>query len=200
MNVVDRPVARRHQRRAGRAVLGLTLIGLVLAGLLAMVVFQSTQISGIKDRANDRARLRDQQIGALVAGLNTLRTQVTACADKQAHAPGCTEPAVPPAATIVGQAGATGATGAAGPPGNTVVGPEGPPGAAGAPGVGVEGPSGANGADGQNGANGADGKDGRDGTNGQPPVGWTYVDALGFTHTCSRVDGFDPTSPQYTCD
>jgi uncharacterized protein HemX len=38
------------------------------------------------------------------------------------------------------------------------------------------------------------------GQNGQPPVSWTYTDALGFSHTCGRTDPFDASAPTYTCN
>lgn len=60
----------------------------------------------------------------------------------------------------------------------------------------VVGPKGDTGATGQTGATGPPGADG---TDGQPPLSWTYTDALGLQHTCSRVDGFDPNAPRYTC-
>lgn len=85
-----------------------------------------------------------------------------------------------------GQPGKDGAQGSTG--------PVGPSGAAGPP-----GPSGADGSPGPSGAAGPSGAVGPPGTAGQPPVSWTYTDALGAAHTCSRADGFDPSAPTYTC-
>lgn len=68
--------------------------------------------------------------------------------------------------------------------------------------TGLQGPAGLNGADGAQGPPGPAGADGVNGTNGvdgQPPVSWTYTDAFGIQHTCSRTDQFDPSSPTYSC-
>lgn len=59
------------------------------------------------------------------------------------------------------------------------------------------GPAGANGADGQPGATG---QPGPTGATGPPPAGWTYVDALGRTRTCTPAP--PPTgqsAPWYAC-
>lgn len=89
-----------------------------------------------------------------------------------------------------GATGASGANGASGAPGSD--GPAGPTGAA-----GPAGPSGAEGSPGASGASGDPGPSGPSGPSGAAPSGWTYVDALGITHTCSPTDG--TPSPQYTC-
>ena len=65
--------------------------------------------------------------------------------------------------------------------------------------VGLDGAAGAAGPKGDKGDPGTDGKDGADGTDGQPPAGWTYTDPAGIEYACSPVDGFDTTSPRYTC-
>jgi hypothetical protein len=41
---------------------------------------------------------------------------------------------------------------------------------------------------------------GETGPAGQPPAGWTYVDALGTQHTCARDTASPDTAPTYTCD
>lgn len=130
--------------------------------------------------------------------------------------------AQPTVATTPGPSGAAGQNGL-----NGVSGPQGPQGPQGSPGPsgppGPSGDSGTPGTDGQNGANGtpgangnqgpagvdgaagAAGQDGKDGTNGvdgadgQPPVSWTYTDALGVVYECDRTDPFDKTNPTYTC-
>ena len=37
------------------------------------------------------------------------------------------------------------------------------------------------------------------GKDGQPPAGWMYTDPSGAAYDCEPVDGFDPSSPRYTC-
>jgi len=83
----------------------------------------------------------------------------------------------------VGPQGPSGAPGGAGANGqdSTVPGPQGPPGADST----VPGPPGAT---------------GPPGGNGEPPLSWTYTDMLGGSHTCTRTDPFDPSSPTYTCN
>lgn len=93
----------------------------------------------------------------------------------------------------VGPEGSIGPRGFPGTQGNT-----GSPGARGT--RGPAGPAGKDGAQGAAGAPGSNGTDGRDGADGKPPTGWTYVDALGISHTCSKSEPFDPASPTYTCD
>ncbi|MEO7260245.1 MAG: hypothetical protein ABI047_03145 [Jatrophihabitantaceae bacterium] len=61
------------------------------------------------------------------------------------------------------------------------------------------GPAGADGRD-ATGAPGSPGPSGASGGPGQPPVSWTYTDALGVDHTCSRTDPFDAAAPTYRCD
>lgn len=117
-----------------------------------------------------------------------------------------------------GPIGATGPRGQQGDPGvglpgkdgkdgtQGVAGKDGAPGTSGTPGVpGKDGEPGAAGADGQPGAAGKDGKDGQDGKpgvngkDGQPPSGWTTTYPDGSVETCQRSNGFDPSSPRYTC-
>lgn len=70
----------------------------------------------------------------------------------------------------------------------------GPNGASGTPGAdGVDGTPGAQGDPGPAGPTGPAGAD------GQPPVSWTWPDALGFQHTCTRTDPFDEARPTYQC-
>lgn len=77
-------------------------------------------------------------------------------------------------------------------------GTDGASGSAGQP--GANGQAGADGATGSQGPAGETGAPGQDGADGQPPVSWTYDDALGFTHTCTRTDPFDASAPTYTCN
>jgi hypothetical protein len=83
------------------------------------------------------------------------------------------------------------------------VGPKGDPGAPGKDGAagtnGVDGSNGTSGADGAAGPPGADGPPGATGADGQPPLSWTYTDALGISNTCNRTDPFDASAPTYTC-
>ena len=48
------------------------------------------------------------------------------------------------------------------------------------------------------GAQGAQGPAGPAGANGQPPSSWTYHDALGVEHTCTRSNT-DDSAPTYAC-
>lgn len=167
-----------------------------------------------------RQQAQDTVITRLADGLDTSRSQL------KAHG---VKPSAPPAQSIVrgvpGVPGAAGAVGATGPAGSTgpagaagqrgpvgSTGPSGSPGAAGTTGpVGETGPSGAPGATGPQGATGPTGPQGETGAQGpkgdtgdtgpagEPPAGWTYTDPSGATYTCTRVAGFDPSSPQYTC-
>lgn len=80
------------------------------------------------------------------------------------------------------------------------VGAAGTNGTAGANGAaGASGVDGASGAQGEQGPAGPAGADGANGADGQPPFSWTYTDALGFEHTCTRTDPFDPSAPTYVC-
>jgi hypothetical protein len=54
------------------------------------------------------------------------------------------------------------------------------------------------GADGPSGPPGPSGDQGAAGPPGSPPAGWTYTDALGLQHTCTR-DNSDDSSPTYNC-
>lgn len=127
----------------------------------------------------------------------------------------------PPAAGSPGPTGAVGPSGAVGSAGtgpsdaqiaaavavweqaHPVVAPSGPSGAQGPPGptgvgeTGPQGPQGSPGASGASGVSGASGASGASGSPGSDPSGWTYVDALGVTHTCSPDSG--TPSPHYAC-
>lgn len=113
--------------------------------------------------------------------------------------------------------GPSGPSGAIGTPGKS-----GPPGSPGAPGQnatadqvadavatycaahddcrGEQGSSGEQGPSGPAGAPGSAGPTGAPGDDGQPPISWTYTDALGRDHTCTRTDPFDASAPTYSCD
>lgn len=115
-----------------------------------------------------------------------------------------TEPSAPSPALVEGPAGATGSTGATGARGDIGVpgqtGPAGPPGAAGSSGsAGDAGPAGVQGDPGPAGPQGPAGVAGPGGADGQPPLSWTYDDALGISYTCNRTDPFDPSAPTYSC-
>lgn len=43
------------------------------------------------------------------------------------------------------------------------------------------------------------GPPGATGATGQPPLSWTFKDALGTTQYCTRTANFDATNPTYTC-
>lgn len=121
-------------------------------------------------------------------------------------------PVAPPAEAVTGSQvapvpGPTGVTGATGPRGERgdiglpgQIGPQGEPGADGKNGAdgrpGVDGAPGSPGAQGPAGSTGAQGPPGPD---GQPPVSWTYTDALGLSFTCTRPAPFDPAAPTYQC-
>lgn len=71
------------------------------------------------------------------------------------------------------------------------------------PPAGPKGDKGDKGDQGEPGEDGADstepGPRGPEGPPGPPPAGWTFTDAFGATHTCTR-DGDSPdTAPTYTC-
>jgi hypothetical protein len=80
--------------------------------------------------------------------------------------------------------------------GHPTVAPSGPPGPSGVGATGPQGPPGPSGV-GATGPAGPQGSQGPPGASGQDPSGWTYVDALGITHTCSPTTG--TPSPQYSC-
>lgn len=76
--------------------------------------------------------------------------------------------------------------------------------------VGAAGTGGTNGADGAPGADGSDGVSivgpqgepgipGAPGSAGEPPVSWTYTDAIGIERSCTRVEDFDASAPRYAC-
>jgi hypothetical protein len=65
---------------------------------------------------------------------------------------------------------------------------------------GVDGTNGADGSPGPQGPQGDTGPTGAAGADGQPPFSWTYTDALGMQHTCTRDDPFDAAAPTYTCN
>lgn len=95
-----------------------------------------------------------------------------------------------------------------GPSGQSVTGPAGPAGAT------VTGPPGQNATadqvasavatycDAHNQCAGPAGQDatGAPGADGQPPLSWTYTDALSIEHTCRRTEDFNPGAPTYTCN
>lgn len=211
------PRHRFQSARARQILLGLVILAFMLLSAMTLVLY--TQFHKIQtERAAGAVQARKilagieadkQKANAAVAGLSQsvtdLRNQVDRCSDLKAHAPGCTVPVAPPASqTVRGAVGAPGAPGVGFPGAVGATGSTGSTGLTGAPGSngvngsnGADGPPGPPGPPGQDGANGAPGQDG---SNGQPPFGWTYTDALGFEHSCSRVSNFDPSSPQYTCN
>lgn len=144
-------------------------------------------------------------------------------ASSAASAPVVTVPGQVGPAGATGSTGPTGVQGIQGPPGaDGVNGPRGVPGPAGAPGMngadGGPGPVGAQGDPGPTGpqgnpgaagpagptgpvgATGPAGANGPAGAEGEPPKSWTYTDALGLQHTCTRTDPFNPDAPTYTCN
>lgn len=119
--------------------------------------------------------------------------------------PGAIGPAGPPGPQgpkgDPGRDGVNGLDGAAG-----VAGKDGTPGLLGPAGpIGLPGRDGEDGADGapgpvgETGPQGAPGADGIDGADGRPPVSWTYTDAFGVEHTCTRSNE-DDAAPTYACD
>jgi len=183
------------------------------AVLLVLVVGYFT-VTTITDRvdtnqavvvADEGATLADQVARVCARGGEAATALGSACqqANKVQDLPGATG--------AQGERGATGPQGEQGPAGATgnqgvigPTGPTGPPGADGANGAdGAAGPPGAAarglpGQDGTDGAAGADGAPGSDGQDGRPPTSWTYTDALGLEHTCTRSN-VDDASPTYTC-
>lgn len=100
-----------------------------------------------------------------------------------------------------GTDGADGVAGAAGKDGTPgLLGPAGPIGIPGPQGgTGPQGEPGTDGADGADGAAGPQGPAGPAGEDGRPPASWTYTDALGVEHTCTRSND-DDAAPTYACD
>lgn len=97
---------------------------------------------------------------------------------------------------VISDAGAC--TGPPGIPGT--VGPTGPAGTPGSPGPdGAPGPTGPAGPSGAPGPTGPQGPPGPAGKDGQPPAGWTYTDAAGFTYQCDRDTSSPDDAPRYTC-
>ena len=148
----------------------------------------------------DRLNVLNERYDSLFAAYEEVTRDCADADDCQTDAPHPEDvepiPGVPGAAGDrgpQGEKGEQGERGFAGPPGAT--GPAGDTGGAGAP--GADGSPGQPGADGAPGAPGAPGTPGAD---GQPPLSWTYTDALLITHTCTRTDPFDATAPTYTCD
>jgi len=189
----------------------------ILAGVSVLALAVAIYSIGYNYIAVQRLNRQDRSIAALAAALNGAQGQLKANG---------IVPSQPPAASLVGPAGAVGATGPegregpagpagpSGPPGPTgpagptgtsgPAGPVGEAGGSGAPGAaGASGPPGPTGAAGPSGAAGPTGEPGPSGPAGptgpagQNPSGWTYVDALGVTHTCSPTTGSPP--PQYSC-
>lgn len=65
--------------------------------------------------------------------------------------------------------------------------------------TGAQGIAGVNGANGTNGADGKTGPTGPSGLPGPPVAGWTFTDALGMQHTCTRNAGSPDNAATYTC-
>lgn len=189
----------------------------ILAGISVLALAVAIYSIGYNYIASERLNRQDRSIAALADYAARLQGQLKANG---------IIPSQPPTAALVGPAGAVGATGPAGIPGPSgpsgPPGPSGSPGATGSPGapgtvgasgasgaVGTQGPTGAQGPSGPPGPSGAQGDPGSPGAPGpsgptgpsgpagQDPSGWTYVDALGITHTCSPTTGTPP--PQYSC-
>ncbi|WP_022886350.1 collagen-like protein [Glaciibacter superstes] len=173
---------------------GATIVAAIaVLGLLVTMVFLMVQVTD-----------KDSKLAQLSTNSDALREQVKGLDET---------PVAPPAKEVTGQPGPVGATGPRGSPGEDGRdGIDGLPGMDGAPGVGVAGPSGVVGADGQDGASGAagpagppgaastvPGPAGANGVDGQPPLSWTYSDALDVTYLCTRTTPFDPAAPRYEC-
>lgn len=182
------------------------------AATVLAVVVALLSIGGMLWVQQGRIDVGVDRYNSLNAKYDRLFTQYSRLYGDCAEASNC-EPTAPAPEAIPGpqgSAGATGATGAAGPrgekgdigiPGQT--GPQGPAGEAGESGAtgaqGDPGPSGAQGPAGASGPAGPAGATGPAGADGQPPLSWTYTDALGLSYICTRTDPFDPAVPTYSC-
>lgn len=209
------------------ALLGVLLLGLAYRHLSEYAHGQRQQkvSNGQAATVNGNAA---QQAQAVLKNITALCSSATANIPA-AFCRQASSAASAPVVTVPGQAGPAGATGPTGlqgiqgPPGaDGVNGPRGVPGPPGAPGMngvaggtgpigaqgdpgpaGPAGPQGNPGPAGQTGPSGAGGPTGATGpagAEGEPPKSWTYTDALGLQHTCTRADPFDPDAPTYTCN
>lgn len=199
LGIDDDEDEERRDRRIRWILIGLTiLVLLAISGVIWLVV-------GGNNATNQRDAAVDQSVD--------LAQQVArACASGQLPATDrlCAKASEVQATPIPGATGATGATGPQGPEGvpgrDGRDGGPGPPGPAGA--TGEPGPAGSNGSDGVNGADGKDGADGADGppgpagppgAAGKPPAGFTFVDDLGRTQSCTRDADSPDDAATYTC-
>lgn len=151
--------ARRKWFRAGVAVVGAIVVGLLVFMLIEL---------GVASRQLDGLRAQQSQQSKTVSDLATN----LADAQSQLKQHGIV-PTQPPPAQIIAQAGPPGAVGATGPEGRE--GPSGPSGASGAPGAaglpgspGPTGPAGPSGVAGASGAPGSPGPTGPEGPSGEP--------------------------------
>jgi len=184
----------------------------IVAGTLLMIAGVSAAFWTQQGAINNGA----QRYDSLSAKYDTLFSQYSRLYSDCAEASNC-EPTAPSPESIPGPAGQPGEPGPAGRnatdqqvaaavsdycssrSGCIVPGPPGPAGKDGTDGTTVTGPAGPAGPAGADGADGAPGAPGTPGADGQPPLSWTYTDALGIPYTCTRSDPFDPTAPTYTC-
>lgn len=197
----------------GSGIAALLVIG-IIGGLITLVSVDQQRIDSLRAAVATQIAQTDKVRASGDARYQALFDNYTKLFG-EAQGGGVT-PSVPSPAAIpgpqgsAGQAGApgaTGATGATGQPGPKgdmgLPGQQGPVGAEGDQGVqGIQGPTGQQGPkgdQGEPGATGATGQQGAPGADGQPPVSWTFNDALGFQRTCVRTDPFDPAAPTYTC-
>jgi hypothetical protein len=201
-------------------------MAVMLLGVVTLAVLYFAQASSINDTKSELATVSGIAQQAISTG-HTLSDQVTKLGGTPAVQPPPAD-SVPGAPGTPGAAGATGATGGLGPQGPKgdtgaagatpstdfllslirplipapVPGPPGVTGTQGDPGQSVTGPAGPAGPAGANGADGAPGAAGADGARGPtgPPVySWTYADALGGQHTCTRDVGSPDAQATYTC-
>lgn len=187
-------------RRNVLFVLGSSFLALLVVLVVGATIYSNADLRRQLDDAHTDTRVAQKDARAATDNAEKLYQQLIDLGKVPA--------AQKPSEVVPGAAGATGATGPRGDiglPGQT--GPQGPPGPTGADGAtgatGTAGPSGVQGDPGPAGPQGpagATGATGPAGTDGQPPLSWTYTDALGIQYTCTRTDPFDPAAPTYTCN
>ena len=182
--------AARTRRRRQTFLNALLLLGLVAVTAAGLLLFDQS------DRQGDAI---DQLVGSLGDVCDRTDPAVLPT-DVRADCFRAERGQAPPVVQE-GLAGERGTPGGQGIPGGQ--GGPGGPGGQGLPGgqggQGLPGDPGAEGAPGIPGTAGLVGPSGADGLPGAPPIGWTTVRADGSVESCRRADGFDPSSPRYSC-
>jgi hypothetical protein len=180
-------------------VLGTSFLALLIVAVVGATIYSNADLRRQLDDARGDARVAQSDARAATDNAEKLYQQLLDLGKvPAAQKPSEVVPGPSGARGAQGEPGATGPRGDIGVPGQT--GPPGPPGATGDAGQpGPQGPEGPVGPAGPAGAAGAPGATGPAGSDGQPPLSWTFTDALGLPYTCNRTDPFDPSAPTYSC-